>query len=144
MELRQDNFGFLISDVYRLLRRVFQKRLEGSSPLTLAQAQALMCVSRNEGARQVELAELIDVQPITLARLIDQLVEAGAVERRPDPRDRRAHRVYLTEGAAPHLEAIRQVGAGIRKEALQGLTDAQIDTVLYALDSMRDRLMSRD
>src|SRR4051812_9261819 len=100
MELRHDTLGFLLADVSRLMRRAFQQRLEGSS-LTLAQARALIYVSRHEGVRQIDLADLLEIQPITLARLIDQLAAAGLVERRPDPTDRRAYQVFLTSAAAP-------------------------------------------
>lgn len=143
MKGRHETLGFVIADVYRLLRRAFRKHLEGSSSLTLAQAQALVCVARNEGVRQVVLAEMLDIQPITLARLVDQLVESGAVERRPDPADRRAHNIYLTAGAEPHLAAIEDVAAAIRKEALSGLTRSEVKTALRSLDKMRSNLLAR-
>ena len=137
--LHDDSLGFLLADVSRLLRRTFEQSLEGST-LTLAQARALVYVARREGLRQVELAELLEVQPITLARLIDQLAGAGLVERRADPQDRRAYRVFLTAAAAPQLAAIEQAAALIRAEALVGLDDRQIDGLLVALRRMRDNL----
>ena len=142
MELRQDSLGFLLADVSRLMRRAFQQRLEGSS-LTLAQARALVYVSRHEGVRQIDLAEMLEVQPITLARLLDQLTDTGLVERRADPSDRRAYRVFLTPAAAPHLAAIEQVAAVIRKVALRDLDKQQAATLLLALNTMRDNLASR-
>ena len=142
MKSRQESLGFLLADVSRLMRRAFQQRLEGSS-LTLAQARALVYVSRHEGVRQVELAELLEVQPITLARLIDQLAEAGVVERRADPADRRAYQVFLTPAAAPHLAAIEEVAAAIRADALRDLGEQQAGIVLSALRKMRDNLASR-
>jgi DNA-binding MarR family transcriptional regulator len=142
VELRQDSLGFLLTDVSRLMRRAFQQRLEGSS-LTLAQARALVYVSRHEGVRQGDLAEMLEVQPITLARLIDQLTDAGLVERRPDPNDRRAYRVFMTSAAAPHLAAIEQVAATIRTVALHDLDKQQAATLLLALHKMRDNLASR-
>jgi DNA-binding MarR family transcriptional regulator len=142
MASQQDSLGFLLANVSRLLRRAFQQQLEGSS-LTLAQARALIYVSRHEGVRQVELADLLEVQPITLARLVDQLAAAGLVERRPDPTDRRAYLVFLTPDAAPHLLAIRQVTAAIQADALRGLSDKQTTTLLLALRTMRDNLSTR-
>lgn len=139
MSQRQDSLGFLLADVSRLLRRTFEQRLQGST-LTLAQARALVYLARQEGCRQVELAELLEVQPITLARLIDQLAEAGLVERRVDPADRRAYRLFLTPAAAPQLAAIRQGAATVRAEALAGLDDDQVATLLVALNAMRDNL----
>jgi DNA-binding MarR family transcriptional regulator len=142
MESRKETLGFLLVDVTRQMRRAFQRQLEGSS-LTQAQGRALVYVSLHEGVRQVELAELLEVQPITLARLLDQLEEAGLVERRPDSADRRAYQVFLTPAAAPHLAAIEQVSAAIRAEALRNLDDHQIATVMHALRTMRDNLASR-
>jgi len=138
----QDSLGFLVTDISRLMRRAFRGRLEGSD-LTLAQARALVYVSRNEGVRQVDLAELLEIQPITLARLIDQLAEAGLVERRAHPADRRAYRLYLKAAAAPRLAAIKQVAASVRAHALGGLDKQQIAALAAALQKMHDNLASR-
>jgi DNA-binding MarR family transcriptional regulator len=139
MAIQQDSLGFLLADVSRLMRRAFKQRLKGSS-LTLAQARALVYVARHEGVRQIDLAELLEIQPITLARLLDQLAQSSLVERRPDPKDRRAYRVYLTPASSPHLAAIEQVAAEIRVGALQGLDEQQAATLLFALHKMRDNL----
>lgn len=134
-----EGLGFLLADVSRLMRQAFQRRLEGSA-LTLAQARALIYVSRHEGMRQVELAEMLEIQPITLARLIDHLAEQGLVERRPDPTDRRAYRLHLTPDAGPRLAAIREVTAGIRAEALRGLSPEEAALLTSALRRMHDNL----
>jgi DNA-binding MarR family transcriptional regulator len=138
---RQDSLGFMLADVARLMRRDFKLRLEGSC-LTHAQARVLVHTSRHEGIRQVELAEMLEVQPITLARLLDQLAEVGLIERRPDPRDRRAHHVYLTAAAAPHLASIERVAKTIYKSAMRDLTEKQAAAALAALRKMRDNLAS--
>lgn len=142
MELNQDSLGFLLADVSRLMRRAFQQRLEGSS-LTLAQARALVYVARHEGVRQVDLAEMLEVQPITVARLIDQLADAGLVERRADPSDRRAYRMFLMPAAASHLAAIKQVAAAIQADVLRDLDERQTAIVFLALRKMRDNLASQ-
>jgi DNA-binding MarR family transcriptional regulator len=142
MAQQQDSLGFLVSDVARLMRRAFERRLEGSS-LTLAQARALVYVSRNEGIRQVDLADLLESHPMTLARLIDQLAGAGLVERRADATDRRAYKVHLTPAAGPQLAAIEQVVATIRKEAARNLDREQVAAVLHGLKRMRDNLSDR-
>ncbi len=142
MQSPQDSLGFLVTDISRLMRRAFQQKLDGSD-MTLAQARALTYVSRHEGVRQVDLAELLEIQPITLARLIDQLADAGLVERRADPDDRRAYRLYLTAAAAPRLAAIRQVAATVRAHALDGLDKQQIASVIAALHKMHANLASR-
>ena len=95
-----DTLGFLIADVSRLIRRRFDERarLIGA---TRAQWRTLVVLSRHEGINQGGLAELLEVEPITLCRMIDRLEEAGLVERRRDPGDRRAWRIYLTDKARP-------------------------------------------
>lgn len=142
MASRQDSLGFLLADVSRLMRRAFRQRLEGSA-LTLAQARALIYVARHEGVRQVDLAEMLELQPITLARLIDQLADAGLVERRADPADRRAYRMFLKPAAAAHLDVIRQVGAAIQADALRDLGADQAAITIQALNKMRENLCSR-
>jgi DNA-binding MarR family transcriptional regulator len=138
----QDSLGFLMADVVRLIRRAFKERLKGSS-LTLAQARTLLYVSRHEGIRQVELAELLEVQPITLVRLLDQLVAARVVERRRDPRDRRAYRIHLRPAAQAHLAAIERVAAQIRADALRGVSAQQADQMSRTLLKMRENLGPR-
>jgi DNA-binding MarR family transcriptional regulator len=139
---QQDSLGFLLADVSRLMRRAFQQRLEGSD-LTLAQARTLVRISRHQGIHQVELAELLEIQPITLARLIDQLAAGGLVERRSDPLDRRAYQLFLTAAAAPQLDAIQRVGEAIRIDALQGFSTEEAAQVMMALRKVRENLGAR-
>lgn len=128
--------GFLIGDASRMLRRIFNERV---TPMGLTQAQwrALAHLSRNEGLNQVSLAELLEVQPITVARLIDKLAAAGLVERRPDPNDRRAQRLFLTDQAAPVLEHIWEIVDETYDVVLAGLSDAERETLVNLLTRMR-------
>lgn len=144
MPTRQQTLGFLLVDVTRLMRRAFQARLqEQDSALTLAQARALVYVSRSEGLRQVDLADMLEVKPITLARLIDQLAEAGLVERRSDPGDRRAFQLYLTAAAEPHLALIEKATAAVRAEMLRGVDKPLVPMMMAALVQMRENLVER-
>mgnify|MGYP002713162667 CR=1 FL=1 len=102
-----------------------------------------MHISRNSGIRQVDLAELLEIKPITLARLIDQLADVGLVERCVDPSDRRAYQIFLTAAAPPHLEAIKQVGKNIQDDALRDVDAQQIATLILTLNKMRDNLSQR-
>ena len=142
MTPKQDSLGFLVADLARLLRRAFEQRLQGCT-LTLAQARTLIHVARQEGVRQIDLADAMELQPITLARLIDQLAEAGLVERRADPADRRAYRVYLLPAAQNELATIEREAAAIRARALQGLDATQADATLAALRIMQRNLSGR-
>lgn len=129
MVIKKDTLGFLLADVSRLMRRQFNQYIEDSS-LTLAQARTLVYVSRHEGIRQSKLADMLEILPITLTRLIDQLVEAGLV-------DRRAHQIYLTAHAPTHLSSIEQAIELVQAESLSGLPESQLDTMLTTLKTMR-------
>jgi DNA-binding MarR family transcriptional regulator len=135
--------GFLLHDVARLLRRNFTRR---TAPLglTLAQCRALMHLSRNEHVRQVDLAETLECQPITLARLIDQLAEAGYVERRPDPDDRRAFRLALTPAAKPALARIRALASQAWNDAVGGIGDARMAQFARTLADMKQNLIDAE
>src|ERR1035437_8958339 len=127
MKSQQESLGFLLSSVSRLMRQAFEQRIEGSL-LSLAQARALVYIARNEGIRQVSLAELLEIQPISLVHLVDQLEKAELIERRPDRADRRAYQLFLTPAAAPQLAAIEQVITVIRADAFSDLGEHQSGT----------------
>lgn len=134
-----DNLSFLLADVSRLLRRAIARHLEGSE-LTFAQARVLVHLARDPGLRQVELAARLEVQPITLTRLLDQLARHDFVERRRDPDDRRAWRLFVTKRAHDSLTSIRRIGAVARTDALAGIAPARVDELLQALVQMRHNL----
>lgn len=133
--------GFLIGDASRMLRRIFNERVT-SVGLTQAQWRALVHLSRNEGLNQVSLAELLEVQPITVARLIDKLVTAGFVERRPDPNDRRAQRLFLTGEAAPVLDHIWEIAEETYSVVLAGFSAAEHEVLIDLLTRMRSNIGS--
>ena len=139
----QRSFGFLLHDIARMMRRQFTRRVQALG-LTQTQWQALVHLSRNEGIRQVALAEILEIQPITLARLVDRLQSAGWVQRRPDPNDRRAFQLYLTERAKPLLEQLWDTAKAIREEAMAGLTDADRSQMIEALCTIKHNLTRMD
>lgn len=138
----EPTLGYLLSDVTRLLRKVFDQKARQIG-LSLAQCRALAYLARHEGINQAGLAELLEVQPISLARLLDRMGAAGWVERRPDPHDRRAHRLYLSDKARPLLEQLRDLSTSVRAEATQGLAPAQIDQMMAMLQTMHANLSNR-
>lgn len=135
--------GFLVNDVARLLRRNFNRRVQELG-LSQAQWQALAYLSRQEGVNQVTLAESLEIQPMTLARLIDRLQEASLVARRPDPGDRRAFRLYLTAAARPLLDRMWDLAAETRAEAMAGLPDDGRQALVEALRHMRRNLVAAE
>lgn len=134
-----DSLTLMISDVSRLMRKRFDERarLIGA---TRPQWRTLAMVSRNEGINQGGLAELLEIEPITLCRMIDRLEEAGKVERRRDPEDRRAWRIYLTEKAHPMIEQLRTIANELTEEALDGIPDDHRAIMTDALQKMRVNL----
>ena len=136
-----DSIGFLISDVARLLRRRFDERARAIG-ITRAQWRVLVVLSRNEGANQGALADLLEVEPITLCRMIDRLADAGHVERRRDPADRRAWNIYLTDRSRPLIEQLRGLAEEVVGEALAGLDAAALDRFTRSLHTIRDNLLA--
>ena len=134
-----DSTGFLLSDVARLLRRRFDDRARAIG-VTRAQWRTLTVLSRHEGANQGTLADLLEIEPITLCRMIDRLADAGHVERRRDPGDRRAWNIYLTDRSRPLLEQLRALGAHVVDDALHGLDPAARDALTRSLDQIRANL----
>lgn len=143
MPQTEDSLGFLINDVARLLRRNFNRRAQ-SLGLSQAQWRTLAMLSRSEGVNQVTLAEALEIKPITLARLLDQLQDAGLVERRPDPGDRRAFRLYLTPQAQPLLADLMVLGAQTRKEALESLSPPARVALVEGLAAMKENLLGAE
>lgn len=135
----QESLGFLLTDNLRLTRRIAARYFEQYN-MTLAQARALLGVFRWQGIRQVDLADFMEIQPISLARLLDQLAEGGLIERRPDPKDRRAFQLYLTPAAAPMVKLINDASREFQAKALAGFTEEQKEGLLSGLNKLRENL----
>ena len=138
-----ESIAFLLSDVSRLIRRRFDERAR-SIGVTRAQWRALTALSRREGVTQGALAELLEVEPITLCRMIDRLAEAGHVERRRSPIDRRAWNIYLTERSRPLLDRLRVIADDVVQHSLGGLDTAERDALTASLVRIRHNLTAID
>lgn len=134
--------GLLISDVSRLMRRRFDERARAIG-FTRAQWRTLVVLSRNEGSNQGKLADLLDVEPITLCRMVDRLEEAGHVERRRDPGDRRAWLIFLTDAARPLLDDIRIIADAVFEDAMAGLDEPAREKLYNALSIIRTNLSDK-
>ncbi len=139
----QITFGFLLHDTARLLRRDFERRSK-STGLTRAQWSVLAYVARNQGSNQAALADMLEIEPITLVRLLDKLEAAGLVERRPDPADRRVRRLYLTEATGPLLAQLQDLASETRESAMAGLTEPERQQLTDLLMKVRTNLSGRD
>lgn len=137
----KQNVGFLLRDVTRLMRRNFLRHADDFG-LTYAQMQALAYVAWADGLRQVALADMLEIQPITTTRLVDKLVEEGLVERCPDPDDRRACQLFITDKAKPLLDQLYVVAAAARKEAMTGITAEMQEMLMSILQQMHGNLLA--
>jgi DNA-binding MarR family transcriptional regulator len=141
MEDNHRTFGFLLHDVARLLRKRFEQNARGSG-LTRSQWQVLAYLERNEGIQQGALAELLELEPITLGRIVDKLQALGFVERLPHPTDRRIWLLRLTDKAKPKLAALKVLGDRTRSEALQTISEADHERLIKLLTTLKSNLAS--
>lgn len=132
--------GFLLHDVARLLRKRFEQRAKGFG-LTRSQWQTLAYLASNEGIHQAGLAEMLEIEPITLVRILDKMADRGLIERRQHPTDRRIWLLYLRDEARPLLARIRSLGDATRGEALEGISDEDRNRLYEALTLMKTNLL---
>jgi MarR family transcriptional regulator for hemolysin len=142
MELDR-SFGFLVHEVARLFGRRFDQRARLSLGLTRAQCRVLGYLARNEGINQAGLADLLEIKPMTLVRQIDRMEEDGWIARLPDPADRRAYRLVLTEKARPILASILELSNEVRTEAFAGLGDREGRMLVELLGRVHANLAER-
>jgi len=134
-----ETFGFEVAETALAMRRDFDRRASALG-VTRAQWRVLVRVSGTNGIRQVDLAEALDVEPITLCRMIDRLEEAGFVERRRDEIDRRAWNIYLTDKAKPVLDEVHSLAHQFHEDALFGISREDQRHALAVLAQVRANL----
>jgi DNA-binding MarR family transcriptional regulator len=123
----------------RLLRNYIDLRAKGRGT-TRAQWIVLFQLRQKEGLSQVDLAEVLELQPISLVRLLDRLVDQGLLERRPDPRDRRANRLFLTEAGRKFVDDLDSLRDSIAADVLQGMPASTIEASLEVLRDVKRHL----
>lgn len=128
-----------IAETHRALRRYFDRRAAALG-VTTAQWRVIAHVGHAPGLKQVELAERLDVEPITAGRIVDRLEEAGLIERQPDPGDRRVWRLFLTGKAEPISGKLRELAEDMAEEAFAGFTPGQLVVIRDQLASMRENI----
>ena len=132
-------FGFILNDVARLLR-TYADYKAAQFGITRAQWAVLVRMERSEGMNQTELADMLDLQPITLTRLLDKLSDSGLIERRPDPGDRRAKRLFLTPAARPLLKRLAELGEETMTSTLAGIDPESIAKMVSQLAIVKENL----
>jgi DNA-binding MarR family transcriptional regulator len=136
------NLGFLLHDVARLMRKRFEQNARELG-LTRSQCQVLAHLARNEGIQQSALADILEVEPITLTRILDRLEEAGLVQRLLHSKDRRVRLLRLTDAAHPLLDEIFAIGALTRGEALEGIPEEDRNRLFDILSGMKGNLLRK-
>ena len=136
-----DNFALQVGETARQLRRAFDRRA-ATLGVTRAQWRVLVRLAGKAGVRQIELADALDVEPITLSRMIDRLEEAGLVERCRDGADRRAWNIHLTGKAAPIIAQLEALSDTFLGDALTGIPVADQNLALDVLARVRANLNS--
>lgn len=135
--------GYLIADLSRLFGRVFDRRASHLG-LTRVQWRALKRIHQSEGITQSELADLLDMEPIAVGRVIDRLQKAGFVERRSDPDDRRVWRLHLLPPSDAVMHDIEAVAVSVREDCLAGIEATELATALKVLGQIRENLSQLD
>ena len=132
-----ETIPFEIGETAHALRKAFDRLAVGLG-VTRAQWKVLFKLTRRPGLRQVELADLLDLEPITLCRIVDRLEEAELVERSRDPEDRRAWRLHVTAKAQPLIEKLQAVGAELVDRAFAGIDPKDIEIARKVLAQARE------
>jgi MarR family transcriptional regulator, transcriptional regulator for hemolysin len=132
-----ETLPFEIGETAHALRKAFDRRAVGLG-VTRAQWKVLFRLDRRPGLRQIELADMLDIEPITLSRIVDRLEEAELVERRPDPSDRRAWRLHVTAKARPLIAKLRDVADEMIAEAFAGIDPKDIEITRRVLSRARE------
>jgi len=135
------NFGFLLKDTCRLYVQRFEQRAAALG-LTLPQCKALVYLARSEGISQAQLSESAEIEPMTLVRILDRMESDGWLERRSDPADRRARRLYLKPRSKPLLDDIWQLADVTRGEAFAGIPRLQAEHFIAVLEKIHSNMGS--
>lgn len=134
-----ETLPFEIAETAHALKRAFDRRA-ATLGVTRAQWKVLFRLQRQPGLRQVELADMLDIEPITLSRIVDRLEEAGWVARRADPADRRAWRLEVTAKAQPLIVKLRTLAEELMEQAFAGLTEPELELMRGKLTKIRENI----
>lgn len=135
----RNSLGFLLHDAARLLRKRFEARGQEYG-LSSAQWRVLVFLIKGDITAQARLAELLEIEPISVSRLIDRMEEGGWVERRPDPNDRRVRQVFPSRKARAVFEEVKGMATDVYEQAFAGMTKAERDALIAALQRICDNL----
>ncbi|WLR92277.1 MarR family winged helix-turn-helix transcriptional regulator [Shinella zoogloeoides] len=136
-----DALGFVLIDVARMLRSAFERRIATAGlGLTPGEARTLVRIATLEGSRQLEIAQRMGIEPMTLSTYLDRLQSLGFIERRPDPADRRAKLIYTTPSAGELIANIRTEQIELMQHVTSGIGEAELDLIRSQMKRLRANL----
>lgn len=135
MDYGIDRLGFLVHDVARALRKRFEERA-GAVGVSSAHWRLLVRVVKEEGTTQARLAELLEIEPISVSRLLDRMEEAGWIERRPDANDRRVRTIFPTAKSLDAYVTVKSMAGEVYEDALKGVSAEDRVVLIRALDAI--------
>lgn len=139
----KNDFGYVMADITRLLRRVFDRR-SAHLGLTRVQWRALSRIHRKPGLSQIELADDLELEPVAVGRVLDRLESAGFIERRADPGDRRCRRLHAAPKSDEVMAEMRRLATALRADVLDDLDADDLATTLRILGEVKERLNALD
>ena len=134
-----DKLGFLLHDAARLMRKRFEARASGLG-LSAAQWRLLVRVAKEEGVAQARLAELLEIEPISVSRLIDRMEEGGWIERRSDSGDRRVRMIFPTAKSRDAYASVKGLAGEVYEEALTGMSMSERRALVAGLLNVIENL----
>jgi len=141
--IARTSIGYLVADLTRMFGRVFDRRAAHLG-LTRVQWRALKRIHLDEGMTQAALADVLDMEPIAVGRVIDRLQKAGFVDRQADPDDRRCWCLHLTPQSLQVMDGIEAVARGVREDTIVGVDPEELATAVRVLNQIRDNLVRLD
>jgi DNA-binding MarR family transcriptional regulator len=136
-----DALGFVLTDVARMLRGAFERRIANAGlGLTPGEARTLVRIATLEGGRQLDIAQRLGIEPMTLSTYLDRLQSLGYVERRPDPADRRAKLIFTTPAAGAMIAGIRTEQVELMRQVTSGIAEEDVDLIRDRLRQLRANL----
>lgn len=134
-----DRLGFLIHDAARLLRKRFEARAAGLG-LSAAQWRLLVWAAKEEGIAQARMAEILEIEPISVSRMVDRMEEGGWIERRPDAADRRVRMIFPTEKARDAYAGVKSMAGEVYEQALKGLSAQDRRSLVHGILKLIENL----
>lgn len=139
MIYRMDDIEFLICDLAILWRRIFNQKTKALG-ISNTERRIIISIERNPGATQVEIAQCVDIEPQNLTKPLDRLLAQGFVQKKPDKKDRRINRLFLTSTCKPMIAKIHQIANEVRPEIIDSTSSLEVQRMIQNMRRMKNKL----